>query len=159
MYFRTFHAGYARRHVWLTLLVVLGVAIGVAAVVAIESANAAAIDSFRRALDVVTGKATHVVTAGYPGVPDELWPKVRLDPAVVEAAPVVEARLLVTDPVLPPLRLEGIDLFSAASFLPGATSPMQGDAARWLASRTASCCRSRWRVRTVSRSAHACAAW
>ncbi|MFO0985257.1 MAG: FtsX-like permease family protein [Planctomycetota bacterium] len=75
---------------------------------------------------MITGKATHVVTAPYPGVPEQLWPTLRLHPAVIEAAPVIEGRLVLMGRAQASLRLRGIDVFATARLLGGGSMPIAG---------------------------------
>lgn len=80
---------YLARHPWLVVLSVVGVALGVAVVVAIDLANASATRGFLRAADTVAGRATHALTGGTGTLPDTLYRELRLR-GVRETAPVVE---------------------------------------------------------------------
>jgi putative ABC transport system permease protein len=57
---------YLLRHGWQSIMMVLGISLGVAVVVAIDLANASASRAFDLSTESVTGKATHQISAG-PG--------------------------------------------------------------------------------------------
>jgi putative ABC transport system permease protein len=110
---------YLLRHPWQFGLAVLGVALGVAVVVAIDLANASARRAFTLSTEAVTGKATHQVMGGPEGLPDAVFRRLVLEAGIERAAPVVED--WVTVPAAPgepsrTLHLLGIDPFSEAPF-------------------------------------------
>ena len=79
-------------------LAIVGVALGVAVVTAMDLANASALHSFRESVQAVNGRATHQIVAAdgyYNGVPDAVFSGVLGAPGVIAAAPVVEAAALV----------------------------------------------------------------
>ena len=55
------------------LLMVLGIALGVAVVVAIDLANASAGRAFRLSTETLTGRATHQITGGPQGVAEDVF--------------------------------------------------------------------------------------
>jgi putative ABC transport system permease protein len=105
------------RHPWQLVLSVVGVALGVMVVVAMDLAIESSREAFRISTETVSGRATHQVIGGPSGVPDSLVAPLRARVGV-EAAPVVDG--YVTSPLLPdrPLRLLGVDPFSEAPFRP-----------------------------------------
>jgi putative ABC transport system permease protein len=107
---------YLLLHRWQTLLMVLGIAIGVAVVVAIDLANASASRAFELSAEVVTGRATHEITAGPGGVDERLYADLRRKGLVDQATPVLLE--YITSPELgnQPLQLLGIDPFSEQPF-------------------------------------------
>jgi len=127
-----FRAG--RRHLarnpWQLVLSVLGVALGVAVVVAMDLAIQSSREAFRVSSETVTGRATHQVLGGVSGLPDSLLVQLRMEGGVSAAAPVVDA--YVTSPRAPgrALRLLGVDPFSEGAFRPwlagGPTSDLDG---------------------------------
>ena len=58
------------RHPWQSLLMVLGITLGVAVVVAIDLANASASRAFDLSTEAVAGRATHQIDGGPAGA----WP-------------------------------------------------------------------------------------
>lgn len=100
-------------------IMILGVALGVAVMVAIDLANVSATRAFDLSASAVTGRATHMIVAGDQGVDESLYVRLRTDPqwrSQVESAP-----LVVTDTVSPqlgdlPFTLLGIDPFAEPPF-------------------------------------------
>lgn len=80
-------------------LSVLGVALGVAVVVAIDLANTSAARAFELSAETVTGKATHQVVGAGEGLDESVYRTLRVDTGIERAAPVVEgyASLLPAD--------------------------------------------------------------
>ena len=74
-----------------SLITVLGVALGVAVVLAIRLANDGVLESFRSSLDHVAGKSRLQVTAGELGFDESLFPVIAGTPGVARAVPVVQA--------------------------------------------------------------------
>ena len=107
---------YLFRHPWQTVLMVLGITLGVAVVVAIDLANASASRAFDLSAESVTGRATHQISGGPGGLDETLYTNLRRQGLVQAAAPVL------TDYVSSPqlgsrtLQLLGIDPFADAPF-------------------------------------------
>ena len=109
-------AGHARRRPLQSALLVLGVALGVAVVVAIDLANGSALAAFRLSTEAVAGRATHRIVGGTEGVDEALYRRLRTEIGVRGSAPVVEG--LVRVPVLggEALTLLGVDPFAEPPF-------------------------------------------
>ncbi len=108
---------YLLRHPWQSALMVLGIALGVAVMVAIDLANASAGRAFDLSTQAVAGRATHQITGPPLGLDEQLYARLRESPAGTRrAAPVVAE--YVTSPQLGgrPLQLLGIDPFAEAPF-------------------------------------------
>lgn len=75
-------------------LTVLGVALGVSVFVAIRLASGSALASFRDTVDAVSGRATLEVAATGDGFDEALYARIRREPGVRAAAPIVEVRAL-----------------------------------------------------------------
>jgi putative ABC transport system permease protein len=101
--------GYLWRHPWQGVLAILGIAIGVAVIVAVDLANASSRLAFLQSLDAVTGRATHQVVGGPTGVRESLYSGLRRDHGVDEIAPVIEAGAGVGEGSF---TLLGVDLFA-----------------------------------------------
>jgi putative ABC transport system permease protein len=108
------------------ILAVLGVALGVAVVVAIDLASGSAERAFRLATTAVAGRATHQVVGGPGGLPDALFSRLVVA-AGVTAAPVVEDYVVVPAAPAGPggagrpgrvLHLLGVDPFSEGALRP-----------------------------------------
>jgi putative ABC transport system permease protein len=79
-----------RRHALRTGLTVLGVAVGVASMVATSSITDAVLGSFRSAVEATAGRAELQATNGGAGVPEELVEEIATVPGVAAVAPLVE---------------------------------------------------------------------
>jgi putative ABC transport system permease protein len=95
---------------------ILGVALGVAMIVAIDIANASALRAFGIFTESLVGRATHQIVGGPSGVPYELYRQLRLELGIREAAPVVTAYAQALELDGQPLRIFGIDPFAEAPF-------------------------------------------
>ncbi|MCZ7544797.1 MAG: ABC transporter permease [Anaerolineae bacterium] len=118
------HVGwrYLLRRPWQSALMVVGIMLGVAVVVAIDLANASASRAFDLSTAAVAGRATHQIVGGPAGLDEAHYTALRREGVVtattpgVAAAPVVSA--YVTSPALGdrPLQLLGVDPFAEAPF-------------------------------------------
>ncbi len=101
--------GYLRRHPWLVAFSVVGVALGVAVVVAIDLANSSAATAFRLSSEAVAGRATHVVRGPAGTLPDSVYASIRLNAHNVKLAPVVEDFVRIHECENRVFRLLGVD--------------------------------------------------
>ena len=101
--------GFLLRHPWQLALSLIGIAIGVAVIVAVDLANSSARKAFLVSMDAVTGAATHQVIGGPAGVPEDLYARLRVRHGVRAIAPVVEGEIDVDGITL---KLLGVDLFA-----------------------------------------------
>lgn len=121
--------GHARRHRLQSALLVLGVALGVAVVVAIDLANGSALAAFELSTEAVTGRATHRVAGGRQGLDDEVYRRLRVELGVRAAAPVVEGQVRVAELGGEALTLLGVDPFAEPPFR-GSSAPAMPPATR-----------------------------
>jgi putative ABC transport system permease protein len=107
---------YLAHHPWQSVLMVLGITLGVAVVVAIDLANASALRAFDLSTQAVAGRATHQITGGPLGLDEVLYARLRREGMVEAAAPVISA--YVSSPQLDGslMQLLGIDPFAEAPF-------------------------------------------
>ena len=107
---------YLIHHPWQSILMVLGITLGVAVVVAIDLANASASRAFDLSTATVAGKATHQITGGPLGLDESVYTRLRRSDLEVAAAPVINE--YVSSPMLGdiPLQLLGVDPFAEAPF-------------------------------------------
>jgi putative ABC transport system permease protein len=91
-------------------LALLGLALGVATITAVDIATASAERAFELSMDAVNGAATHQITAGPAGIDEQLYVSLRMDaaPAIapIEMAPIVEGYAVVADRAM---QILGID--------------------------------------------------
>jgi putative ABC transport system permease protein len=99
-----------------TGLMVLGVALGVAVVIAIDLANTSAKRGFLRSTEAVTGRATHQVRGGPSGLPQEVFRRIRVEAGLRASTPVVEGYATALDLDRQPLHVLGLDPLSDAPF-------------------------------------------
>lgn len=111
------------RHPLLTLGNVLGIALGVAVFLAIQTGNRASGRAFAAGVDLVSGKAQAELRAPGRGLDETVFPAWRDAPEVEAATPMVEG--FATLPGRPGefVRLLGVDLFSVAPFQTAAFKP------------------------------------
>lgn len=99
-----------------TGLMILGVALGVAVVIAIDLANGAAQRGFARSTQAVVGRATHQVVGGPGGLGEDLYRRLRVEGGIRPSAPVVEGVVVALDLDRQPLRVLGVDPLAEAPF-------------------------------------------
>ncbi|HYO89307.1 MAG TPA: FtsX-like permease family protein, partial [Candidatus Limnocylindrales bacterium] len=99
-----------------SVLFIVGVALGVAVVVAIDLANNSAGRAFALSTETVTGKATQQIIGGATGLPTELYRQLRTDLGMDAVAPVVEEYVRSPELGDRPLRLLGVDPFAEPPF-------------------------------------------
>lgn len=81
---------YSIKNFWQTLLSVIGIALGVAVVIAIDIANQSAFTAFNLSMESVSGKATHQIISNPPGIPDSIFFNLRKNFALQRSAPIIE---------------------------------------------------------------------
>ncbi|MGB5835223.1 MAG: ABC transporter permease, partial [Thiohalocapsa sp.] len=82
---------YLTRHLWQTWLSIIGIALGVAVVIAVDLANESARRGFRLSVEQVTGPATHQIEAASGAIPDSVYAQLRIEHHLQRAAPVIDA--------------------------------------------------------------------
>lgn len=98
-------------------LMLLGITLGVAVAVSVDVANASAERAFELSTEAVTGRATHYISGGPAGLPEELYTQLRLSEEIqLPMAPVVSH--LVSSPQIADqsLQLLGVDPFAEPPF-------------------------------------------
>ena len=95
-------------------LFILGVALGVAVIIAIDIANSSAKRAFALSTESITGKTTHQIVGGPNGIPTELYTQIRTELGIGTSAPVIFDYVQgIGDQ---PLRLLGVDPFAEPPF-------------------------------------------
>ena len=98
------------------VVTVAGVAIGVAAFTAIQTANESVLRSFHRAIDLVAGRTTLQISGGELGIDERLFPIVQAIDGVVAAAPMIQAVAPIAERPGDALLILGVDLFAEDPF-------------------------------------------
>ncbi len=102
-------------HPWQVGLSILGIALGVAVVVAVDLANESARRAFTGFAETLAGRATHRIVGGPSGVPEEVYARLRRA-GIRGMAPVVERDVSVAGRGGRTLHLFGVDPFAEAPF-------------------------------------------
>jgi putative ABC transport system permease protein len=98
-----------------TGLMMVGIAVGVSVIVAIDVANASARKAFDLATRSVVGRTTHQVGSG-EGVPEEIYALLRQSLPDLPSAPIVEGRISLGEGPGRPVRVLGLDPLADAPF-------------------------------------------
>lgn len=114
---------YLSRHPWQSWLSVLGIALGVAVVVAVDLANQSARTAFQLSLERIAGRATHQIESAADGISDDLYARLRVELALRPAAPVVEGTVRISGRTF---TLLGIDPFVSIPLRQGGTDVSPG---------------------------------
>ena len=80
---------YWQQHKWQAALMLIGMALGVAVVFAVDIANSSAKRAFALSLDTVTGRTTHHIVGGTSGIDEKIYTTLRTELGVRQSAPVV----------------------------------------------------------------------
>ncbi len=106
---------YLTRHPWQTWLSIVGIALGVAVVIAVDLANESARRGFRLSVEQVAGPATHQIESADGRIPVAIYARLRLDHRLRLATPVIEAPVRIGERSI---TLLGLDLIAAAPMRP-----------------------------------------
>ncbi|MCC6669592.1 MAG: ABC transporter permease [Planctomycetes bacterium] len=106
------------RHPGQVGLSLLGIALGVAVVLAVDVASGSARRAFQLSSEAVAGRATHRIEGGPSGLAEEVYTRLRVQLGVRAAAPVVEGWFAASQEPGRALRLLGVDPFAEAPFRP-----------------------------------------
>ncbi|MDZ4769146.1 MAG: FtsX-like permease family protein [Chloroflexota bacterium] len=98
------------------ILFILGIAVGVAVMVAIDLANNSSKRAFSLSTESVTGRATHQIVGGPGGLPTELYRTLRVDLGIRDTAPVVEGYAQARELGDRAMQVLGIDAFAEPPF-------------------------------------------
>ena len=110
---------YLLRHPWQSVLMIVGIMLGVAVMVAIDLANVSASQAFDLSTEAVAGRATHQIVGGPQGLDESVYVALRragLANDGIASAPIISD--YVSSPQLGnrPVQLLGIDPFAEAPF-------------------------------------------
>lgn len=104
------------RHPVQSLLLVVGIALGVAVIIGVDLANDSAGRAFLLSTESVAGRATHRLEGSAGRVPEALYRTLRVELGLRNTAPVVDGVVELLEVDSPPLRLLGVDPFAEAPF-------------------------------------------
>jgi putative ABC transport system permease protein len=106
---------YISRRLFQSVLFILGVALGVAVVIAIDLANGSASRAFALSSQTITGNATHQISGTSSGLSTELYRDIRIDLGIRDSAPVVNQTVRASG-VPQSLQVLGVDPFAEPPF-------------------------------------------
>lgn len=107
---------YLLRRPFQSILCILGVALGVAMVIAIDLANGSASRAFELSTETVAGKATHQVIGSNAGLDESVYRDIKVKLGVREAAPIVSSYATAIEFDQQPIRILGVDVFAEGPF-------------------------------------------
>lgn len=107
---------HSSKHPLQSLLLILGVALGVGMIIAIDLANSSASEAFTLSTNSIAGKATHQIVASADGVPSALYRSLRARLGWQEVAPVVTDLVILEEANQLPMTLLGVDPFAEPPF-------------------------------------------
>ncbi|NPV56211.1 MAG: FtsX-like permease family protein [Anaerolineae bacterium] len=107
---------YLLKNRWQSILMLFGIALGVAVVIAIDLANASASRAFEISSEAVSGKATHQISASALGLDESLYIDLRRQGIVDTATPVITEFLSIPQFGDQPIQLLGVDPFTDSAF-------------------------------------------
>ncbi|MEN8167418.1 MAG: FtsX-like permease family protein, partial [Pseudomonadota bacterium] len=102
-----------RRHPWQTWLSIIGIALGVTVIVAVDLANQSARQAFLLSAESLTGRVTHQILGGQRGIPESFYRALRIERGLRLSAPVVQGLVKLGKEQL---QLIGIDPLAEAPF-------------------------------------------
>lgn len=94
----------------------VGMALGVAVVFAVDIANESAKRAFALSVDAVTGRTTHQLLGGSTGIDETIYTKLRTELGFRNSAPVVEGSITTAGPGGETLQVIGVDIFAEPMF-------------------------------------------
>jgi len=105
--------GFLKRHPWQWGLAVIGIAAGVAAMVAVDLANQSARRAFTLSMDALNGRATHQIVSTSTGIPQSLYTVLRREHGIRLSAPIISGSVETGGRLL---QLLGVDVLAERNF-------------------------------------------
>ncbi|MBE0685329.1 MAG: ABC transporter permease, partial [Anaerolineaceae bacterium] len=97
------------RQGWQTILLIIGILLGVAVVIAIDYANESSKKAISLSTQSITGKATHQILASGSGIPEDYFTEMMRTGVFTEASPVIEGYVNVSEFNQQAILILGID--------------------------------------------------
>lgn len=104
-----FSLRHMRRHLGRALTVLFGIALGAAVFTSVRLAVNASLDSFAKSMDLIAGRADHVVTLPGDYVPENIISKLQNHPAIQAASPLLTTYTRLAQEGTEPFLLIGFD--------------------------------------------------
>ena len=116
--------GYIKKHLLQNILLIIGIAFGVALVVSVDIANQSASRSFTLSKEMLSSKSTHQILGTYSHIDETIYKDLRLELGIRNIAPIVEDYVNIVELGGRAVRLLGIDFFADLIFYDNETSPI-----------------------------------
>ncbi|MCZ6684834.1 MAG: ABC transporter permease, partial [Candidatus Dadabacteria bacterium] len=108
--------GYIKKHLLQNILLIIGIAFGVALVVSVDIANQSASRSFTLSKEMLSSKSTHQILGTYSHIDETIYKDLRLELGIRNIAPIVEDYVNIVGLGGRAVRLLGIDFFADLIF-------------------------------------------
>jgi putative ABC transport system permease protein len=116
--------GYIRKHLLQNLLLVIGIAFGVALVVSVDIANQSASRSFTLSKEMLSTKSTHRISGAYSDFDENIYNNLKLNLGIRNIAPIVEDYVNMVQYGGRAVRILGTDFFADLIFYDNGASPI-----------------------------------
>jgi len=116
--------GYIKRHLLQSILLIVGIAFGVALIVSVDIANQSASRSFSLSKEILSTKSTHHILGTYSDFDEEIYNHLKLELGIDNIAPIVEDYVNIENLNGRAVRLLGTDLFADLIFYDTQNSPV-----------------------------------
>ncbi len=107
---------YCRNHLIQTFMLIIGISLGVAVVVAIDIANSSVNRSFQLSTESITGKTIHQIRGNHRGIDQSIYTNLRIKLGYRKSAPVITGYTHVKEFDNKTMQLLGIDPFAESGF-------------------------------------------
>jgi len=108
--------GYIRKHLLQSVLLIMGIAFGVALVVSVDIANKSAIRSFTLSKEMLSANSTHHIVSTYSDFDEKIYRNLRQKLGIRNAAPILEDYVNIVEHGGRAVRLLGTDFFADLIF-------------------------------------------
>lgn len=116
--------GYIKQHILQSVLLIVGIAFGVALIVSVDIANQSASRSFSISKEILSTSTTHHILGTYSDFDEEVYKNLRLELGLNNIAPIVEEYVNLPDLDGRAVRLLGTDFFSDLIFNENQNNPI-----------------------------------
>ncbi len=80
---------FIQRHIWQTILMVIGIMLGVAVMIGVDIANQSASQAFELSTNAITGRATHYISSGSTGLDEQVYTDLRRSGFKYPSSPII----------------------------------------------------------------------
>lgn len=104
------------KHLWQSILMIVGIMLGVAVAVGVDIANVSAKKAFDLSTETIAGKATHQIVGSSQGLDQEIYTRLRRSGVIQLTAPIISQYVLSPELGSRPIQLLGVDPFVEQPF-------------------------------------------